>query len=54
MNLKENQLFKEYHDSRIKRIQMEIEEGIWTQEQGEEMLESLNLDEITEEEVQAH
>lgn len=51
---KENGLFKEYHEARVKRLKLMIEEGGFSFEEGEAMISKINLDEITDEELQAH
>lgn len=51
---KEHGIFKEYHEARIKRLKYEIEAGAFTFDEGEEILNNLDLDNITEEELAAH
>ena len=48
LNLKENKIFKDYHEARIKRKRMRIEEGIY--DFGEEMYD----EEIDPDELDAH
>lgn len=50
LNKKEYEIFKKYHEDRLKRRKMEIEQGVYFQ--GDDLLE--NIDDIDEEELEAH
>ena len=54
MNKKENKLFKDYHEARVKKIKYQIEEGIYSVAQGEELLNEINIDEVTAEDLAAN
>jgi len=50
LNKKEYGIFKKYHDDRLRRKRLEIEQGVYFQ--GDELLE--NIDDIAEDELEAH
>jgi len=50
LNKKEYEIFKKYHEDRLRRKKLEIEQGVYFQ--GDELLE--NIDDIDEEELEAH
>ena len=50
LNKKEYGIFKKYHDDRLRRKRLEIEQGVYFQ--GDELLE--NVDDIAEDELEAH
>ena len=50
LNKKEYEIFKKYHEDRLKRRKLEIEQGVYFQ--GDDVLE--NIDDIDEEELEAH
>jgi uncharacterized membrane protein YheB (UPF0754 family) len=52
--MRENKLFKDFHESRIKSIKLQIEEGLIPYGIGEEILEKVDLDSVTPEEIKAH
>jgi hypothetical protein len=54
LSLKENKIFKDYHEARLKRIKYQIEEGIYTFDEGEQLLNQIDLDDITPEELAAN
>ena len=50
LNKKEYEIFKKYHEDRLKRRKLEIEQGVYFQ--GDDVLE--NIDDIDEDELEAH
>jgi hypothetical protein len=50
LNKKEYGIFKKYHDDRLRRKRLEIEQGVYFQ--GDDVLE--NIDDIDEDELEAH
>ena len=50
LNKKEYEIFKKYHEDRLKRRKLEIEQGVYFQD--DDVLE--NIDDIDEDELEAH
>ena len=50
LNKKEYEIFKKYHEDRLTRRKLEIEQGVYFQ--GDDVLE--NIDDIDEDELEAH
>lgn len=51
---RENELFRKFHEERIQRIKLQIEEGLYPYKEGEDILEKLDIDQATPEEIEAH
>lgn len=50
LNRKEYEIFKKYHEDRLRRKKLEIEEGLYFQDDEE----LANIDDINEDELEAH